>query len=268
MYLEKEEVSLYYEVRGKGEPLLLIHGAIVDADLYHEAAELLAAYYTVVTFDRRGNSRSVCKGERTFSMEEQIEDIRDLLDELHIESTYIVGASAGAVIGQCFLQTYPRRVKHLIMYEPAMLGKMMEEPAVRQWVEEMQSLIQERKYSSAVLKFAKHMGPADVRSPGKDTAVFFREMGNHEYTLTQELPALVTYCPDMETMKATANKITIGAGEKSGNTVYARAAVKLAGDIGQTPVFYPGSHNLPRDLPREFAICVLGTLMLAVQDCV
>lgn len=268
MYLEKEDVSLYYEVRGKGAPLLLIHGAIVDADLYHAAAELLAEYYRVITFDRRGNSRSICKSVRTFSMETQIEDIRDLMDTLDIESAFIVGTSAGAVIGQYFLQTYPDRVKHLIMYEPAVLGKMTEEPAVGKWVEEMMLLIERRKYSTAVLKFAEHIGPADGRSPRKDTAVSFREMGNHEYTLTQEFPALVSYCPDIGKMREAAKKITIVAGEKSGNTVYARAAVKLAEEIGQKPVYYPGSHNLPYDLPREFVICVLGTLLLAEKESV
>ena len=31
MYLEREDVNLYYETYGEGEPLLLIHGVIVDA---------------------------------------------------------------------------------------------------------------------------------------------------------------------------------------------------------------------------------------------
>ena len=71
MFLEKDDVSLYYEVRGSGEPLILIHGVIVDADLYSKAAELLSRYYQVITYDRRGNSRSVYKGEPHFDMEGQ-----------------------------------------------------------------------------------------------------------------------------------------------------------------------------------------------------
>ena len=42
MFLEKEDVSLYYEVRGQGQPLLLIHGVIVDGGLYKKAAGVLA----------------------------------------------------------------------------------------------------------------------------------------------------------------------------------------------------------------------------------
>lgn len=262
MYLEKKEVSLYYEVRGEGEPLLLIHGAIVDADLYRRSAELLARFYRVITFDRRGSSRSVCKGERTFCLQDQVDDIRDLLDALGIESAYVFGASAGAAIGQCFLQTYPERVRHLIMYEPAMHAVMMDEPDVREWIEQMQDLIRRRKYNTAVLQFARHIASFDERSPKRDPETSCREIGNHEYMLTQEFPAQISYQPDMEKLKAAAAKITVAAGEKSGNTVYVRTALRLGEILGKKVLYYPGYHNLPYDLPREFAMCVLGTLML------
>lgn len=262
MYLEKEDVSLYYEVRGEGEPLLLIHGAVVDADLYRRSAELLSRFYRVITFDRRGNSRSICKGERTFCMEDQARDIRDLLDELGAGSAYVVGASAGAAIGQNFLQTYPERVRHLIMYEPAMHAVMMDEPDVREWIGQMQELIGRRRYNTAILQFARHIASFDERSPKRDPETSRREMGNHEYMLTQEFPAQVSYRPDMEKLKAAAGKITVAAGEKSGNTVYVRTAVRLGEILGKKVLYYPGYHNLPYDLPEEFAVCVLGTLML------
>lgn len=270
MYLEKKDVSLYYEVRGEGEPLLLIHGAVVDADLYRSAAELLARFYRVITFDRRGNSRSVCKGERTFCMRDQIDDIRDLLEELDIESAYVFGASAGAAIGQCFLQTYPERVRHLIMYEPAMHALMQDEPDVCEWIGQMQELIRRRKYNTAILQFARHIASFDERSPKRDPETSRREMRNHEYMLTQEFPAQISYQPDIEKLKAAAARITVAAGERSGNTVYVRTALRLGEILGKKVLYYPGFHNLPYDLPEEFAMCVLGTLMLEAahtEDC-
>ncbi|MDO4621912.1 MAG: alpha/beta hydrolase [Eubacteriales bacterium] len=263
MYLEKEDVSLYYEVTGSGEPLILIHGVIVDSELYKAAAELLGRYYTVITFDRRGNSRSTCKGERHFSMDEQIEDVRDLMDHLQIDSAYIFGASAGAVIGQYFLIRYPERVKHLIMFEPAVLGEMAEEiPEVKQWVDEMMERIGKRKYTTAILKFAQHINSFDSRSPRRTPEISRREMGNHEYALTQEFPGMLQYHPDRAAFESMRDKITISAGEKSEGTVYYHAAVHIANDLGKEPVYYPGYHNLPYDLPMEFAVNLIGTLML------
>ena len=59
-----------------------------------------------------------------------------------------------------------------------------------------------------------------------------------------------------------ADKITIAAGERSADTAYTRAAKRLAALMGREVLYYPGGHNLSHDLPREFAACVTGTIML------
>lgn len=263
MYLKKEDADLYYEVYGEGEPLLLIHGVIADSELYRQAAVLLSRYYKVIIFDRRGNSRSVCKRQMLFSMDDQAEDIKDLLDELRADRVLIAGASAGAAVGQYFQQKYPDRVKHLIMYEPALLGYLMENSEeFRQWAEGMHELVEKKKYSMAILAFQKHIGYQDPRSPQKSEEFSQRMMENFEFALTVEIPGLLQYKPDIEQLCGKADQITVAAGEKSGDTVYYRVAVELAEKMGKKPLFYPGGHNLPYDLPVEFAVCILGTLML------
>lgn len=184
MYLEKENVSLYYEVHGEGDTLILIHGVIVDADLYREAAKLLSKYYQVILYDRRGNSRSRCKGNLSFRMDDQIEDIKDLMDALDVKTAYFAGVSAGGVIGQYFLQRYPERVNHLIAYEPAMLGVLLDDENLKAWIEEMKQTVAKRRFNSALLRFAQHIGPMDERAPEKSPEVSQREMENHVYALT------------------------------------------------------------------------------------
>lgn len=261
MILKREFGELYYEVRGEGKPLLLIHGVIVDASLYEQTAEILSRYYEVICYDRRGYSRSKCNEEPKFHMEEQVEDILSILDALKLEKVIVAGASAGAVIGQYFLQRYPEKVDYLIMYEPAMLGRMMQEdPSFRTWAEETKELIQKRKYNMALLRFSGHIGFQDPRSPQKTEEVSLRELNNVEYAFTEEIPALLNYYPDMDKMRQFADRITIAAGEKSGNTAYVQAAVRLADQIGKKVIYYPGGHNLPYDLPVEYAICTIGTL--------
>jgi pimeloyl-ACP methyl ester carboxylesterase len=49
--------ELYYEVRGRGPAVLLIAGATGDAGHFEQAADVLASEHTVITYDRRGNSR-------------------------------------------------------------------------------------------------------------------------------------------------------------------------------------------------------------------
>ena len=261
MYLKKDNASIYYEVFGEGEALLLIHGVVTDSALFEQASGILSASFKVITYDRRGNSRSKAPGG--FSFDEQTDDIRDLLDTLCVDKAYIVGVSAGGVIGECFLEKYQERVKHLIMYEPAMLGHMMRaDEDFREWSKKTKSLLDSGKINSALLRFSQHLGPGDDRSPERTEEVSARELGNVEYAFSSEIPAIHSYDPDMGFMKDHAEVITVAAGEKSGDTAYVREAHRLADAIGKKVLYYPGGHNLPYDLPNEFAVSVMGTLTL------
>jgi acetyltransferase/esterase len=58
---------LYYETRGTGPLLLLIADANGDANVFPPLADLLAANLTVVTYDRRGYTRSVLDGAQDYA---------------------------------------------------------------------------------------------------------------------------------------------------------------------------------------------------------
>lgn len=268
MILEKNDVSLYYEIRGEGEALILIHGLIVDAGLYERAAQILSQKYKVITFDRRGNSRSRLKGSPVpaYSMDAQAQDIKDLMDATGTEKAYIAGASAGAVIGHYFLQKYPERVKHLIMYEPSMLGLMInKDPETAEWYATLNGFVQKGKLSNALLRFAESIGEADDRSPVKSQEVVIRELDNVEFAFKNELQGAARYIPDLDSFMKYKDRITIAAGERSRGNRYEKQAIFLSGLMGKKPVYYPGGHNLPFELPAEYAICIHGTLTLKFQ---
>ena len=100
MYLKTEEANIYYEVRGAGKPLLLIHGVVVDGALYQDAAEILSRFYQVVTYDRRGNSRSVPVYRQEYDIEAQVRDVGAILDHLKLSQVFLAGASAGGIVAQ------------------------------------------------------------------------------------------------------------------------------------------------------------------------
>ena len=267
MYLNKDNVNIYYEVSGEGEALILIHGVVTDSALFEQAARILSAHFKVVTFDRRGNSRSRIPGTEPdhapFSIDEQVGDIHDLMLELGISEAYMAGISAGGVIGERFLEKYPGMVKHLIMYESAMLGHMLKEDAdFREWSDRTEALLSAGKINSALLRFSQHLGPVDDRSPARSPEVSARELGNVMYAFNSEIPAMISYFPDLEIMRSNADRITVAAGEKSGDTAYVREARRLAEAVGKKVLYYPGGHNLPYDLPEEFAVSIIGTIML------
>ena len=83
--------TLYYERRGDGPAVVLVSGATGDAGHWTMVAEVLSSTYTVVTYDRRGNSRSPPRSAwMATTIDEQADDARALIDGLHIAA--LIGA--------------------------------------------------------------------------------------------------------------------------------------------------------------------------------
>ena len=263
MFFEKEGVSLYYEVQGEGKPMMMIHGACVDAGLYENTARLLAKHYKVIIYDRRGSSRSVAQEGVAYDLDTQVEDARDLLLHLGIEQAILVGTSAGAILAHRFLMLYPDMVERILLYEPAIVTLLEGgDYSKREWVDKMKDMIARNKLNTAVFEFVKSIGELDKRAPEKPQEQSFREMQNLYRFLPMEFETFIEYRPDMEKSREMADKIIVAVGDGSGDAPYAMAAKEFAAELGKKVLYYPGLHNAPYDLPAEFAICVMGTLML------
>ncbi|MEV6150764.1 alpha/beta hydrolase [Nonomuraea sp. NPDC052129] len=98
--LDVPGARLHCQVRGQGPALLLIPGSNGDADLFDAVADLLAPRYTVISYDRRGFSRSTLNGSCDNSAwdETHVNDARCLLRAVAEGPAYVFGSSAGAVI--------------------------------------------------------------------------------------------------------------------------------------------------------------------------
>jgi len=88
--------ELYYEVRGVGPALLMISGAGGDAGYCSGIAEGLADAFTVITYDRRGNSRSTGGGDGPMELARQAADARALVGELADGRAVVFGTTAAA----------------------------------------------------------------------------------------------------------------------------------------------------------------------------
>ncbi|MFF5264967.1 alpha/beta fold hydrolase [Actinomadura viridis] len=83
--LTMTDARIHYEMLGSGPPLLLVPGGNGDAGVYTAAARTLARHFTVVTYDRRGHSRSPLTGPPG---EERV--------ERHAEDAYTLLTAIGA----------------------------------------------------------------------------------------------------------------------------------------------------------------------------
>ena len=104
--------SLYYERQGTGPAVFFIAGSTGDAGNFSRAAALLADEFTVVTYDRRGNSRSPPpSGWTTTSVGEQADDAAALINTLNLAPTFVFSASVGGLIALDLAIRHPHLVR-------------------------------------------------------------------------------------------------------------------------------------------------------------
>jgi pimeloyl-ACP methyl ester carboxylesterase len=118
---EVNGVTLEYEVRGTGEPVLLIHGAhIADAYAPLLAEPALGSRYRLIAYHRRGFAGS-SRAPTPFSIAEQAADAAAVLRHLNVDQAHVVGHSSGGAIALQLALDAPAVVHSLVVLEPALL---------------------------------------------------------------------------------------------------------------------------------------------------
>ncbi|MFZ0396006.1 MAG: alpha/beta hydrolase [Terracidiphilus sp.] len=109
-------ISIYYEIHGAGEPVLLIGGLANDVTDYERTGILafLAGHFQVIAFDNRGAGRSD-KPREPYSMATMAEDAAGLLTGLGIVRAHIVGVSLGGRIALELVLRHPEMVRKLVL---------------------------------------------------------------------------------------------------------------------------------------------------------
>src|SRR5579871_570460 len=116
------DIDMYYEVHGEGEPLVLIAGTNSDHTLYRGITPQLAAKYQVIVFDNRGVGQT-SKPDIPYSIEMMADDTAGLLDALGITGAHMLGTSMGGRIAVALALRHPRHVKSLILVSTVMTMK-------------------------------------------------------------------------------------------------------------------------------------------------
>jgi len=113
--LQVNDIELYYESHGAGDPLVLIGGlGLSVADMRTLIDKLAAAGYRVIAADNRGAGRSA-KPPGPYTIRQMAEDIAGLLTRLGIERAHLLGISMGGRIALSLALDHPKLVDHLIL---------------------------------------------------------------------------------------------------------------------------------------------------------
>jgi len=107
-------ITLRYEVRGEGQPLLLINGLVDDLTSWGYQMPDFEARYRTIVFDNRGIGGSD-KPAGGYTTADMAADAKGLLDALGIPRAHVLGVSMGGMIAQEFAIAYPDAVDKLVL---------------------------------------------------------------------------------------------------------------------------------------------------------
>jgi acetyltransferase/esterase len=261
--------DLYFESRGDGPPLLLIAGGGGDCGYYAGLAEVLAGEYTVLTYDRRGNSRSsITDGSTRLSMAVQSADAIAVLNANGFARARIFGNSGGATIALDLAAHHPDVTDAVVAHEPPVPKVLPDPETVLDRYAEMDRILDAEGWQAAFAFFQIGIGgmpagnpdamdvfldPSKVFPSGPLLDLFVRLSHNWEFMTTQEVRSFINYVPDLAKIVENRVPIALGVGADTYDQDAVRVSQVTAERLGVECVVFPGGHTAPAEIPVAFA---------------
>jgi pimeloyl-ACP methyl ester carboxylesterase len=257
--------SLSYQIRGSGPVLLMIPGGAAAASVFAGITPRLSTWYTVVTYDPRGLSRSKLDvlPEDQRIVETMADDAHRLLEAVGSEPAFVFGNSGGALIGLELVTHHSQQVQTLVAHEPPAAALLPDGPAIRASMQEVYDTYRSVGIGPAMQKFFAAAGLLGGLPPGESAAQggpspemreAMREMQrNLEFFLAHYLRAVTGYHPNIATLVTGSTRVVAAVGEASAGQMAYRGGVELARLLGTEVVVFPGGHGGFTTHSDEFA---------------
>ncbi len=256
--VDVDGAQLHVEIRGSGPALLLIPGAGGDAGYFSGLADNLADAFTVITYDRRGNSRSTGREDAPMSVAQQAGDARALIYELAGGRALVFGNSGGAIVALDLAARHPDALLGVIAHEPPVVGVL---PADDPWSDFFDRIGD--RYAEAGPQIAGGEFIATVRGEGTYTwpdDLMGRFVGNVDHLFRWEWHAWGAFRPDEKLLSNVGFPLALAAGSADRGLYYARPSVEIASRIGAPWIEFPGIHLEFLRHPEPFGAALRAAL--------
>jgi len=242
--------TLYYESSGSGPLLLILQGGAGDADGCAALVAALAPDFTVVTYDRRGLSRSALGDPSApVTIATHADDVIALLEAVGATTgpALLFGVSIGALIGLDVVARRPDLVRMHVAHEPPLAAVLPapERDAFAHHQEELEAAFRTHGPLVAMQRFMTILGidPTDREpdAPLPDRTVHLGE--NVARLIRADAPAVRLYSPDLAALRGVRDRIVPAAGASSRATMHGGPVLALARALDRDVVAFPGGHG-------------------------
>ncbi|KAK2761666.1 putative secondary metabolism biosynthetic enzyme [Arachnomyces sp. PD_36] len=265
--LDVPGASLYYETRGNGPPLILIPGANGGADVFQQVAEHLSKQFTVVTYDRRGFSRSLLRGAQDYErrLETDADDVKSLIEFLTPEPAILFGNSSGAIVALSVLLNHPSKVVTVVAHEPPTIRVLPDNGAKwRAFFRKCYDVYRQRGVPPAMELFASEIAEgaeAEAMPRAMDPANGGFIPANTMYWFERELLEYTEVEFDLQKLEKDRSKLILAKGsEVRPRSLFGPVVEALASRLNVGVTELPGPHLGYLFYPEGFAEMLLAVL--------
>ncbi|MFE6974423.1 alpha/beta fold hydrolase [Streptomyces sp. NPDC057682] len=261
MLLATDGATLHYEVRGSGPLLLISQSGEGDADRSTDLVDRLVDRYRVVTYDRRGLSRSpLTHPEHDVTMEQHTDDVHRLLGALTDEPALMLGCSMGAAIGLHLAVSHPGQLRALVAHDPVTPSLLPPRQRAQHVAElaHLQSVYREGGLKAAFPAIAAVLGidPAhqDTEPDLTPMPLTPRRLADFDFFIGQDFTAVIGAELAAEALRDSPVRIVAARGCTTNPSVFVGQCARQLGElVGHAPVPFPGGHNGNTTHPRAYA---------------
>ncbi len=112
-YAPVGDLQMYYEIHGAGRPLVLLHGAYMNAEHFGPLIAALAGSHQVIVPEMQNHGRTA-DVDRPITYEQMADDTAELISQLGLERPDVMGYSMGAGIGLQLAIRHPGALRRLV----------------------------------------------------------------------------------------------------------------------------------------------------------
>lgn len=245
---------MYYEVRGRGEPVVLIHGFSLDSRMWEQQREL-GKRYRVIVADMRYHGRSAIPEKSANDLPETAEDVRGLLDHLKIDRAHLVGLSMGGIYVLETALRYPERVRSLTLVASGIQGVPMRPEVMARFMKRLElykekgaAAFRENWLSDPV--FAEVSKKPDLRKRLEAMVGDFKVDAYMRAFATMKMPSPPSQLDRLPTVKV-PTLVMMGEADQPDMLAAGEAATK--GIPGARKIVYPATgHMINMEQPQRF----------------
>lgn len=252
------DVEIFYEVSGDGEPLVLVHGALWDHNMWMLSSPIFAASCHVVTWDWPAHGQS--SGDIIGDPLRVIDDLAALVEALDLAPAHFAGQSAGAQVILRLATRRPELFRSASLHEPGFLGllppPMVEEIAAV--AAKVASLFRAGRFEDGLRSFLPAIGGDWATVPDPIRAILLQNAHNYVGAWFDD-PRHALWNIAEDDLRELAIPVQITTGE-NGPAVHRAIAERLAELIGGACLsVIPGAgHAAMLEQPDFYAQTVLG----------